>query len=537
VQTKSGREQGHDGGAPRVLLARNRARGRPRELLLLAQSSPKPNCSPGDFTLSAPWLGANPGVNQVFSVVAFEMGHPNAVVGISQRQTARGMSARAIRRSGQCSGRIGDFAAAAASVSEGCAAMKTAFPPASIATLDRCDPLRSKRDAFSLRDGIIYLDGNSLGPPPKAALRELKIAAEQEWREGLIGSWNAAGWFDLAATLGDRIASLIGAAPGETVVTDTTSINIYKAIHAGLNLRPGRSVIVAEAAGFPTDIYMTEGVASVCSDVRVRLEGIDAPSIEELLSDDVAVVLVNHVDYRTGVLRDMAALTRRIHAAGAIAIWDLCHSAGVLKVDLNANGADFAVGCTYKYLNGGPGSPAFVFAARRHHSKLSQPLKGWWGHASPFAFDRSFRPGDGIRRMLCGTQPILSMRALAGALEVWNDVDLDQLREKSLGLTDLFIALVEEGCGSFGITLAAPRERTLRGSQVSLRHPHAYEIMQALIDRGVIGDFRSPDYMRFGFAPLYLNFADVYAAGKILEDILANDSWRASRFAIRGTVT
>jgi kynureninase len=415
--------------------------------------------------------------------------------------------------------------------------MKTSIDRASIATLDQFDPLRTKRDAFALPDGVIYLDGNSLGPVPKAALRELKIAAEHEWGEDLIRSWNRAGWFDLPATLGDRIARLIGAAPGETVITDTTSINIYKAIHAGLNLRPGRSVIVAEGGCFPTDIYMTEGVASVRPDMRIRLEGVEAPRIEDLLSDDVAVVLVNHVDYRTGVLRDMAALTGRIHDAGAIAVWDLCHSAGALKVDLNAHGADFAVGCTYKYLNGGPGAPAFVFAASRHHGKLSQPLTGWWGHASPFAFDRSFRPGDGIRPMLCGTQPILSMRALAGALEVWDDVDLDQLREKSLGLTELFIALVEEGCGPFGVTLAVPRERTMRGSQVSFRHPHGYEIMQALIDRGVIGDFRSPDYMRFGFSPLYLSYADVYTAATILHDILANGTWRASHFAIRETVT
>lgn len=408
---------------------------------------------------------------------------------------------------------------------------------ATIATLDQHDPLRSKRDAFILPEGVIYLDGNSLGPVPKAALRELNIAAKQEWGEQLIRSWNSAGWFDLPATLGDRIARLIGATAGETVVTDTTSVNIYKLIHAGLNLRPGRSVIVAEGASFPSDIYISEGVASVRPDIRIRLEGVDAPRLEELLSDDVAVVLVNHVDYRTGVLRDLATLTSRIHDAGAIVIWDLCHSVGTLRIDLNADGADFAVGCTYKYLNGGPGAPAFVFAARRHHGKLSQPLSGWWGHANPFAFDRSFRAGAGIRPMLCGTQPILSMRALVGALEIWDDVDLDQLRRKSLGLTDLFIALVERGCGRFGVTLVAPRDPAMRGSQISLRHPHGYEIMQALIDRGVIGDFRSPDYMRFGFAPLYLSYADVYAAATILHDILVNDTWRASRFATRAAVT
>jgi kynureninase len=406
-----------------------------------------------------------------------------------------------------------------------------------IAALDARDPLRGKRDAFVIPDGVIYLDGNSLGPLPKAALRELKLAAEQEWGTGLIRSWNAAGWFDLPTTLGDRIARLIGAEPGEVVCTDTTSINIFKALHAALNLRPGRSVIVAEGTGFPTDVYMSEGVASARPGVQLRLAGIDAPDIESLLGDDVAAVLVNHVDYRTGVLRDMAELMARIHAAGALAVWDLCHSAGTMKVDLNGANSDLAVGCTYKYLNGGPGAPAFVFAARHHHGKLKQPLSGWWGHANPFAFDHSFKPGDGIRPMLCGTQPILSMRALAGALEVWDDVDLGLLREKSLALTDLFIALVEQNCGRFGVTLAAPREHAHRGSQVSFRHPHGYAVVQALIERGVIGDFREPDFMRFGFAPLYLRYADVHAAASILHDILANETWRAARFAARSTVT
>jgi kynureninase len=407
----------------------------------------------------------------------------------------------------------------------------------SIAALDARDPLRGRRDAFVIPDDVIYLDGNSLGPLPKAALRELKLAAEQEWGTGLIRSWNAAGWFDLPTTLGDRMARLIGTEPGETVCTDTTSINIFKALHAALNLRPGRSVIVAEGEGFPTDVYMAEGVASVRPGVKLKLAGIDARDIEALFDDDVAAVLVNHVDYRTGVLRDMAEVTSRIHAAGAIAVWDLCHSAGTMQVDLNGANADLAVGCTYKYLNGGPGAPAFVFAARRHHGKLKHPLSGWWGHANPFAFAQSFEPGEGIRPMLCGTQAILSMRALAGALDVWDDVDLQQVREKSLALTDLFIAMVEQSCDRFGLRLAAPRERAQRGSQVSFRHPHGYAVMQTLIERGVIGDFREPDFMRFGFAPLYLRYADVHAAASILHDILANEAWRAARFAARAAVT
>jgi kynureninase len=415
--------------------------------------------------------------------------------------------------------------------------MTTTIDAGTIAALDERDPLRGKRDAFVIPDGVIYLDGNSLGPLPKAALRELKLAAEQEWGQGLIRSWNAAGWFDLPTTTGNRLARLIGAEPGEVVCTDTTSINIFKALHAALSLRPGRATIIAEGTGFPTDVYMAEGVVSMRPGARLKLAGIDAPDIEDLLGDDVAVVLVNHVDYRTGVLRDMAQLTERIHAAGAIAVWDLCHSAGTMKVDLDTAGADFAVGCTYKYLNGGPGAPAFVFAARRHHGRFAQPLTGWWGHASPFAFDHAFRPGDGIRPMLCGTQPILSMRALSGALDVWDDIDLEQVRAKSLALTDLFIALVEERCGRFGVTLAAPRLHAQRGSQVSFRHPNGYAVMQALIERGVIGDFREPDYMRFGFAPLYLRYADVDAAVSILHDILANEIWRAPRFAARATVT
>ncbi len=415
--------------------------------------------------------------------------------------------------------------------------MTTLIDREGIAVRDAHDPLRGKRDAFVIPDGVIYLDGNSLGPLPKAALRELKLAAEHEWGEGLIRSWNAAGWFDLPTTLGDRIARLIGAEAGETVCTDTTSTNIFKALHAALNLRPGRSVIIAEGTGFPTDVYMAEGVASARPGVRLKLAGIDAPEIEALLGDDVAAVLVNHVDYRTGVLRDMAALTSRIQAAGAVAVWDLCHSAGTMNVGLNSANADFAVGCTYKYLNGGPGAPAFVFAARRHHGRLKQPLSGWWGHANPFAFEHSFQPGDGIRPMLCGTQAILSMRALASALEVWDDIDLLEVRQKSLALTDLFVALVEENCGRFGVTLAAPREHAQRGSQVSFRHPHGYAVVQALIERGVIGDFREPDFMRFGFAPLYLRYADVFEAASILHDILANETWRDARFAKRATVT
>ncbi|MGB3387684.1 MAG: kynureninase [Pseudaminobacter sp.] len=403
--------------------------------------------------------------------------------------------------------------------------------------LDASDPLRRMRERFILPEGVIYLDGNSLGAASKAAFTELEIAAKEEWAQGLIRSWNSANWFELTQQLGDNIGRLIGAAPGETVVTDTTSTNVFKALHAALSLRLGRSVIVAEGSSFPTDLYMAEGVAATRPDIRIRLEGVDGPAIEDLIDDSVAVVLVNHVNYRSGELRDMAALTRKAHEAGAVIVWDLCHSAGALPVDLNGADADLAVGCTYKYLNGGPGSPAFIFGAKRHHRDLRQPLSGWWGHAKPFAFEQGYEADPGIRRFLCGTQPILSLRALKGALEIWDDVDMALLRQKSIALGDLFIELVEAHCGRFGVKLASPRDGALRGSQVSFAHEHSYAIMQALIERGVIGDFRAPDVMRFGFAPLYIGYRDVWNAVDALRDILETGAWREPRFAVRAAVT
>jgi len=414
----------------------------------------------------------------------------------------------------------------------------TALPDlAAIEAMDAADGLRAMRERFVLPEGLAYLDGNSLGVASKAAFTELQAAATEEWGQDLIRSWNTAGWFDMPLTLGDRVGRLVGAAAGQTVVCDTTSINIYKALHAAMALRPDRKVIVAEAGSFPTDIYMAEGVVSTRPGASLRLEGVDAPEIADLIDGDVAVVLVNHVNYKSGELRDMAALTQKAHEHGALVIWDLCHTAGALPVDLDGAKADFAVGCTYKYLNGGPGAPAFVYAAARHHGAISQPLSGWWGHARPFAFEKHYAAGEGIRRFLCGTQPILSLRALKGALDIWDEVDMAALREKSLGLTDLFIALVEEKCAAYGLELESPREREKRGSQVSFRHPHAYEIMQALIARGVIGDFRAPSTMRFGFTPLYLRYADVWRAVEILEEILRTGAWQDARFAVRSAVT
>ncbi|BCH21131.1 kynureninase [Mesorhizobium sp. L-8-3] len=408
---------------------------------------------------------------------------------------------------------------------------------AAIEAMDEADRLRPMRDRFVVPEGLIYLDGNSLGAASPAAFAELQRAAAQEWGQDLIRSWNKAGWFDMPIQLGDRIGRLIGAAPGQTVVCDTTSINIYKALHAAMGLRPGRSVIVAEASSFPTDLYVAEGVASTRPDAVLRLEGVDAPDIEELIDETVAVVLVNHVNYKSGALRDMAALTNKAQDAGALVVWDLCHTAGALPVDLDGAKADFAVGCTYKYLNGGPGSPAFIYVATRHLGEARQPLSGWWGHARPFAFEQRYAADAGIRRFQCGTQPVLSLRALKGALDIWDEVDMAAVRAKSMALTDLFIQLVEAKCGSHGLRLESPRDGTRRGSQVSFEHPHAYEVMQALIERGVIGDFRAPSTMRFGFTPLYIGFKDVWRAVEIMEEILRSGAWKDERFAVRAAVT
>ena len=408
---------------------------------------------------------------------------------------------------------------------------------AAVEAMDARDPLRSFRGRFTLPEGVVYLDGNSLGAASPAVLSELQTAATREWGEGLIRSWNGAGWWQLPTVLGDKIGRLIGAAPGQTVVCDTVSANIYKLLHAAMALKPERSVIVAEQSSFPTDLYMAESVAASRPGACLRLEGTDAAIIDDLLDARTAVVLVNHVNYRSGALRDMAALTRKVHAAGAIVIWDLSHSAGALPVDLDAAGVDFAVGCTYKYLNGGPGAPAYIYAAARHQAHIQQPLSGWWGHARPFAFESGYVAAAGIRRFLCGTQPVLSLAALKGALGLWDDVDMAAIRAKSIALTELFIQLVEARCGPYGLMLESPRAAAERGSHVSLLHPHGYAIMRALAERGVIGDFRAPASIRFGFTPLYTSYRDVWQAVVILEDILRTKSWQDARFSIRGAVT
>ncbi|MBB5214359.1 kynureninase [Parapusillimonas granuli] len=401
--------------------------------------------------------------------------------------------------------------------------------------LDRKDALAGLRDEFSLPAGVIYLDGNSLGARPRAALQRAREVVEHEWGTDLIRSWNKAGWFELPLALGDKLAPLIGAGPGEAAVTDTTSINLFKALAAALHLqaadpaRADRRVIVTERGNFPTDVYIAQGLAQwLGQGYQLRL--VDRPEdLPAAIGADVAVVMLTHVNYRTGRLLDMAGLTRHAHDQGALMVWDLAHSAGALPVDLNASSADFAVGCTYKYLNGGPGAPAFIWVAPRYLDRFRQPLTGWWGHANPFAMQSEFVPSTTIRSALCGTQPTVSLALVECGLDVFAKTDIHSLRQKSLALTDLFIELVEQRCAAHPLELVTPREHALRGSQVSFTHPHGYAVVQSLIDKGVIGDYREPGIMRFGFTPLYIRFVDVYDAVETLARILDEGDYDLDR--------
>ncbi len=407
---------------------------------------------------------------------------------------------------------------------------------------DGLDPLAPLRHEFDLPEGIIYLDGNSLGPLPRAARARADAVLADEWGAGLIRSWNDAGWFDLPSRQGDRLAPLIGAGPGEAVVTDTISVNLFKVLAAALRIAqaadPARRVIVSTRDNFPTDLYMAQGLATLLGDGHdLRLIDDEAPLEPALAAGDTAVVLLSHVNYRTGALLDMPAITALVHRHGVLAVWDLAHSAGAVPVDLTGSGADFAVGCTYKYLNGGPGAPAFLWVAPRHHDCAWQPLSGWWGHDRPFAMSPDYRPAPGVRRFLCGTQSVPALALVACGLDVALRADMAAVRAKSLALSDLLIRLVEERCADHPLTLVTPRAHSARGSHVSLRHPEGFAIVQALISRGVIGDYREPEVMRFGLTPLYLRHVDVWDAVEALRDILDTRAWDTPAFRRRGAVT
>lgn len=413
-------------------------------------------------------------------------------------------------------------------------------PMESAAALDARDPLAPLRARFSLPSGVIYLDGNSLGALPNGVAERVATVVHEQWGEGLIRSWNDADWYNLPTRVGDRIAPLVGAQPGEIVVGDSTSVSLYRVVAAALSLRPDRHVIVTEAGNFPTDLYILEGIKQMRPDLEIRAVERDVDPASAL--EGAAVLVLTHVDYKTGLIRDMKRLSAAAHAAGALAVWDLSHSTGALELDLHGAGADFAVGCGYKYLNGGPGAPSFTWAAPAIASAAQQPLSGWFGHRDPFAFDATYAPAPGIRRFITGTQQVLSLAALDEALKVWESISMREVRAKSMAQTSRFLERVEAGLAEAGIDagelrLVSPRDASVRGGQISFAHQNGYAIVQALIAGGVIGDFRAPDLMRFGFSPLYLSFAEIDRAADALVQILATRSWDQPRFTERRVVT
>ena len=400
--------------------------------------------------------------------------------------------------------------------------------------LDAADPLAPLRQRFVLPDGVLYLDGNSLGPRPVGVAERVSRVITDEWGTDLIRSWNLHGWMDAPKRIGDRIGALVGAAPGQVGAGDSTSVNVYKQLVAALWMRPGRRTIVTEAVNFPTDRYLVDAVAAQFG-ATVRIA--DANDVAASLDQTVAVVILTHVNYRTGAMHDLAAVTAAAQACGALMLWDLAHSAGAVEVDLDGNGVDLAVGCTYKYLNGGPGAPAFVYVASRHQDAYRQPITGWLGHADPFAMRDAFVPADGIGRAIVGTPNLLSLMALDAGLDAFVGVDMTAVRAKSVALTELFVALVAERLADAGFTLASPADPTRRGSQICLDHVEGYGIVQALIARGVIGDYREPGICRFGFAPLYIGFADVWDAIDHLVRVMVREEWARPEHRVRAAVT
>ncbi len=401
--------------------------------------------------------------------------------------------------------------------------------------LDQSDVLKAARERFVLPEDKIYFDGNSLGALPKHVPARVANAITKQWGADLIESWNKNHWIDLPIKIGVQLSRLIGALPEEVVACDSTSINVFKVLMAVLALRPERRVIVSDIDNFPTDLYIAQGI-SVMLEHKYELRFVKRHELESALTEDVAVLLLTEVDYRTGERLDMAALTTQAHAVGALTIWDLAHSAGAFPVDLNACKVDFAVGCGYKYLNGGPGAPAFIFVAKEHQSAALPALSGWMGHAQPFAFTSDYQPAMGILRLTTGTPPVLALTALGAALELWQEFSILDARAKSLSLTDFFMEAMQP-LASYGFVCITPFEHHKRGSQVSYSHPNGFEIMQALIAVGVIGDFRAPNIMRFGFAPLYNSHADVLKAVACLEQIMQGQSWKDPAFAKRNKVT
>ncbi|OWK29075.1 kynureninase [Sphingomonas mucosissima] len=406
---------------------------------------------------------------------------------------------------------------------------------ATVQAMDMADPLRACRARFTLPEGLIYLDGNSLGALPRDAPARVAAAVEEQWGSDLIASWNKHGWIEAPARLGARIAPLIGAGEDEVIVADSTSANLFKLITAACLAQPGRTTILTEPGNFPTDLYIAQGVAEVLPGRRVRT--VPAGEMAAAIDGNTAVVVLTHVHYKTGAKLDMASLTAAAHAAGALILWDLSHSAGGVEVDLGGCDADLAVGCGYKYLNGGPGAPAFLYVARRWQERLRSPLTGWMGHKTPFDFGDDYAPAEGMKRFLCGTPPILGMAALDAGLDSFAGVTMAEVTAKSRSLSELLIAGIEQRCGEARFTLVTPRDPAARGSHVSVAHEHAWEICQALIAHGVVGDFRAPNVLRLGLTPLYTSHEDVWRAVEIIAAVMEAGAWRDPAYAARAAVT
>ena len=410
------------------------------------------------------------------------------------------------------------------------------FTRADALKLDAADRLAHKRAEFSIPEGLIYFDGNSLGVLPKAAVARVKHAVDVEWGVDLITSWNKHGWFQKPLEIGNKIARLIGAPKDSVIVADSISINMFKVLSAALVKNPSRKIILSDSGNFPSDLYVAQGLTQFTSDGRT-LKVVEPEAVMDAITDDVSVVMLTETDYRSARRHDMKVVTDKAHAKGCLVIWDLAHSAGAVPGRLGEVNADFAVGCTYKYLNGGPGSPAFIYVHPRLQNEVMPALVGWWGHAAPFSFAQNFEAAAGITRMQCGTQPILSMQALDAAMDVWADVEMVDVYAKAQKMCALFVELAEARCGSHGVKLYGSRDWAHRGSHVCLRHDQAYAIMQAMIQAKVIGDFRSPDMMRFGFAPLYNSYADVWDAVEKLAQVLDGRLWDVPEFRERKAVT
>ncbi|MEM8941589.1 MAG: kynureninase [Pseudomonadota bacterium] len=406
-----------------------------------------------------------------------------------------------------------------------------------IAELDRQDPLAHLRDKFELPADTLYFDGNSLGALPKAAQLAARKSVEEEWGTDLIASWNKHRWIDLPQSIGDKIAPLLGAARGQVIVADSISVNLFKLLSYALDLNAPRSTILSQRDNFPTDLYIAQGLEHLLGQQRCTLTCVESPELEAALSEDVAVLMLTHVNFRTGSIHDMSRLTRRAHDKGVLVIWDLAHSAGALPLELDTCEVDFALGCGYKYLNGGPGAPAFMYVAKRHHQRASQPLTGWMGHADPFAFTEEYAQGRGMNQFLCGTPPVVSMRALDAALDTFDGIDMEEVRKKSIRLTELFLQFKAEHAELESLRLVSPINPEIRGSQLAFSHPEGHAICKALIARKVIPDFRAPDIIRFGFTPLYMRYADVARCVDTLAMIVREGIYTAPEYQTFEKVT